>query len=101
VDILSETIAAIRTGNPTSGLFVRHAPWGRAYPVVPGAGFHVVLQGSCHAVPSGGEPIALGVGDVLFMPRGRAFRRSAARRPRGRMVTADSWPSSKLPLASL
>ncbi|BEK99628.1 AraC family transcriptional regulator [Nocardia seriolae] len=70
MDILSEAIAAIRTGTPASGLFVRHAPWGRHYPKVPGAGFHVVLQGSCWAVPPAGEPIALGVGDVLFMPRG-------------------------------
>ncbi|MGW4089861.1 AraC family transcriptional regulator [Nocardia sp. NPDC004750] len=70
MDILSEAIAAIRTGSPTSGLFIRHAPWGRRYPVVPGAGFHVVLQGSCWVVPPDGEPIALGVGDVLFMPRG-------------------------------
>lgn len=70
MDILSETIAAIRTGNPASGLFVRHAPWGRRYPVVPGAGFHVVLQGSCWLVPPRGEPMALGVGDVVFMPRG-------------------------------
>ncbi|NEW47883.1 cupin domain-containing protein, partial [Nocardia cyriacigeorgica] len=70
MDILSDTIAAIRTGSPTSGMFARHAPWGRRYPVVPGAGFHVVLQGSCLAVPPGSEPIALGAGDVLFMPRG-------------------------------
>ncbi|WP_039794796.1 AraC family transcriptional regulator [Nocardia araoensis] len=70
MDILSEAIAAIRTGSPTSGLFIRHAPWGRRYPVVPGAGFHVVLQGSCWVVPPDGEPMALGAGDVLFMPRG-------------------------------
>ncbi|MEV0763987.1 AraC family transcriptional regulator [Nocardia sp. NPDC050435] len=70
MDILSETIAAIRTGHPASGMFVRHAPWGRRYPVVPGAGFHVVLQGSCQLIPPGGEPLALGVGDVVFMPRG-------------------------------
>ncbi|MEU1963755.1 AraC family transcriptional regulator [Nocardia sp. NPDC019304] len=70
MDILSEAIAAIRTGSPASGLFIRHAPWGRRYPVVPGAGFHVVLQGSCWVVPPDGEPMALGVGDVLFMPRG-------------------------------
>ncbi|MFJ4656517.1 AraC family transcriptional regulator [Nocardia sp. NPDC088792] len=70
MDILSEAITAIRTGNPASGMFVRHAPWGRRYPVVPGAGFHVVLQGSCWSVPPQGEPLALGVGDVLFMPRG-------------------------------
>ncbi|MFE5289474.1 AraC family transcriptional regulator [Nocardia sp. NPDC056611] len=70
MDLLSEAISAIRTGHPTSGMFVRHAPWGRAYPVVPGSGFHVVLQGSCWLVPPGGEPMALGVGDVIFMPRG-------------------------------
>ncbi|MGW4242656.1 AraC family transcriptional regulator [Nocardia sp. NPDC004722] len=70
MDILSETIAAIRTGSPASGLFTRHAPWGRRYPKVPGAGFHVVLQGSCWVLTSGGEPIALGAGDVLLMPRG-------------------------------
>ncbi|MEU1429574.1 AraC family transcriptional regulator [Nocardia sp. NPDC005746] len=70
MDILSETIAAIRTGNPASGLFIRHAPWGRRYPKVPGAGFHVMLQGSCWVLPPDGEPIAMGAGDVLFMPRG-------------------------------
>ncbi|MFI1914406.1 AraC family transcriptional regulator [Nocardia sp. NPDC020380] len=70
MDILSETIAAIRTGNPTSGMFVRRAPWGRRYPVVPGGGFHVILHGSCWLLPPGGEAVALGVGDVLLMPRG-------------------------------
>lgn len=71
VDILSDTVSAIRTGNPTSGMFVRHAPWGRAYPVVPSVGLHVVLEGSCWVVPgTPGEPFAMGVGDVLLMPRG-------------------------------
>lgn len=68
--MLSSTIAAIRTGSPSSGLFVRHAPWGRRYPVVPGAGFHVVLDGSCWLLPPDGSPIALAAGDVVFMPRG-------------------------------
>lgn len=68
--MLSSTIAAIRTGSPSSGLFVRHAPWGRHYPVVPGAGFHVVLDGSCWLLPPDGSPIALAAGDVVFMPRG-------------------------------
>lgn len=70
MDILSSTIAAIRTGSPSSGLFVRHAPWGRRYPVVPGAGFHVVLGGSCWLLPPEGPPVALAAGDVVFMPRG-------------------------------
>jgi AraC-like DNA-binding protein len=70
VDILSSTIATIRTGSPSSGLFVRHAPWGRRYPLVPGAGFHVVLDGSCWLLPPDGAPVALAAGDVVFMPRG-------------------------------
>lgn len=70
VDILSETIAAIRTATVTSGMFIRHAPWGRSYPLMPGAGFHVVLQGSCWVRTPAGESIALGPGDVLLMPRG-------------------------------
>lgn len=70
VDILSDAVTAIRTGSPTSGMFIRHAPWGRRYPVVPGAGFHVILQGSCWLLPPDGPPLAMGVGDVLFMPRG-------------------------------
>ncbi|ONM47638.1 AraC family transcriptional regulator [Nocardia donostiensis] len=70
MDILSDAISAIRTNSPSSGLFIRHAPWGRHYPVVPGAGFHVVLQGSCWLRPPDGDAIALGVGDVVFMPRG-------------------------------
>ncbi|MEV5646752.1 AraC family transcriptional regulator [Nocardia sp. NPDC052254] len=70
MDVLSETIAAIRTGDPTSGLFVRHAPWGRAYPVVPGTGFHVVLHGSCWLIPPAGDPIDLRAGDVVLMPHG-------------------------------
>jgi AraC-like DNA-binding protein len=40
------------------------------YPVVPGAGFHVVLGGSCWLLPPAGAPIALAAGDVVLMPRG-------------------------------
>lgn len=70
VDVLSDVLAAIRTGAPASGMFQRHAPWGRRYPRVEGAGFHVVLEGACHLIRPGAEPVALGVGDVVFMPRG-------------------------------
>nr|WP_233429772.1 MULTISPECIES: AraC family transcriptional regulator [Nocardia] len=69
---MSETVAAVRTGTPASGLFVRHAPWGRRYPLVPGAGFHIVLQGECCLLAPDSEPVTMGPGDVLFMPRGAA-----------------------------
>jgi AraC-like DNA-binding protein len=39
---------------------------------VPSAGFHIVLQGTCWLLSSQGEPIALGPGDVAFLPRGSA-----------------------------
>lgn len=46
-------------------------PWGQRFPPADGAGFQVILQGSCWLLPhGGGSPIALGVGDVLFLPRG-------------------------------
>ncbi|MGS2805867.1 AraC family transcriptional regulator [Nocardia sp. MW-W600-9] len=72
MDLLSDVLATARTGSPASGLFVRHAPWGRAYPRIDGAGFHVVLQGSCWLTRPDADPIALGTGDAVFMPRGVA-----------------------------
>ncbi|MEV6065703.1 AraC family transcriptional regulator [Nocardia sp. NPDC052001] len=72
MDVLSAALATARTGSPASGLFVRHAPWGRAYPRIESAGFHIVLQGSCWLTRSDADPIALGAGDVVFMPRGIA-----------------------------
>ncbi|GGN77583.1 AraC family transcriptional regulator [Nocardia rhizosphaerihabitans] len=72
MDLLSDVLATARTGRPASGMFVRHAPWGRAYPRIDGAGFHVVLQGSCWLTRPDAEPIALGAGDAVFMPRGVA-----------------------------
>lgn len=70
MDVLSDVLATIRTGRPVSGMFQRHAPWGRRYPRIESAGFHIVLQGGCVLLREGAEPIPLGVGDVAFMPRG-------------------------------
>ncbi len=50
----------------------RSAPFAQRFPAVPSAGFHIVLQGTCWLLPSQGEPIALGPGDVAFLPRGSA-----------------------------
>jgi AraC-like DNA-binding protein len=72
VDVLSDIIAVMRTGEPRSALVQRHAPWGQRYAPVPGAGFLVVLQGSCWLIPLDSEPIALSTGDVVFLPHGGA-----------------------------
>ncbi|MEQ7126608.1 AraC family transcriptional regulator [Actinopolymorpha sp. B11F2] len=70
MDVLSHVITAMRTGQPRSFLVECRAPWGRSYQAVPGAGFHVILQGSAWLLPEDGDPVALGVGDVVFMPQG-------------------------------
>lgn len=70
MDVLSSVIAAMRAGQPRSYQIEAYAPWGRGYAEVPGAGFHIVLQGSCWLLPSDGEPIHLTMGDVVLMPHG-------------------------------
>jgi AraC-like DNA-binding protein len=69
MDVLSDAIAAMRTGRPHATRNSMRAPWSRRFPPQQGAGFHVILQGSCTLLPARGEPIALGPGDVVFLPR--------------------------------
>lgn len=70
MDVLSQAITAMRTGQPTSYRAECHAPWGRRFPSTKGAGFHVVLQGSCWLLGPD-APVALSVGDVVFFASGR------------------------------
>jgi AraC-like DNA-binding protein len=70
MDVLSDAIAAMRLGRPHAARTQLHAPWGLRFPPGEGAGFHVVLQGSCWLIPPDGTPVALGPGDVVFLPHG-------------------------------
>ncbi|MEV4758818.1 AraC family transcriptional regulator [Micromonospora sp. NPDC049559] len=72
MDVLSDAVTAMRTGRPHSSLVRRPSSFGRRFPAFDGAGFHVVLQGSCWLLPADAAPIALNVGDVAFLPRGGA-----------------------------
>lgn len=72
MDVLSDAVTAMRTGQPHSGRVRRPAPFGTRHPSVAAAGFHIVLQGSCWLFPPDGAPIALGVGDIAFLPHGAA-----------------------------
>lgn len=71
VDVLSDAIMAMRTGVPHSSRTLLSAPWGLRFAPSDGAGFHVILLGSCWLLPPGRKPIALGPGDVVFLPHGR------------------------------
>ncbi|MEV7519253.1 AraC family transcriptional regulator [Streptomyces sp. NPDC091371] len=77
MDVLSDVIALMRTGEPTSALVRWHAPWGQMFPAVPGsAGVQVVLSGSCLLVadaPASPVRLRLNAGDVLFLPHGHGY----------------------------
>lgn len=73
MDVLSDVLVAMRTGNPTAARTSSHAPWGVRFPRGKAAGCHVVLAGSCWLISSHGEPLPLGVGDVLFTPHGDGY----------------------------
>ena len=91
MDVLSDAVTAMRTGQPHSGRVCRPAPFGMRNPPVAGAGFHIVLQGSCWLFPPDGAPIALGVGDVAFLPHGAAH--GLADSPSTPLVDAATSPA--------
>ncbi|MBD0694897.1 AraC family transcriptional regulator [Streptomyces sp. CBMA123] len=71
MDILTEALASMRTARPASVRTDGRAPWALRLPPVAGAGFHVVLYGTCWLVPVdpaiGGGPVPLSPGDVIFL----------------------------------
>ncbi|HEY9368380.1 AraC family transcriptional regulator [Streptomyces sp.] len=71
MDVLSDAIAAMRTGRPHSSRTRARGAWGMRFPPSGGAGFHVVLQGTSWLLPPGdAEPVRLGPGDVVFDAHG-------------------------------
>lgn len=97
MDVLSDAIAAMRTGRPHSSRTVRFAPWGIRFPASKGAGFHVVLQGTAWLLPPDGtDPVRLGPGDVVLLAHGTGH--GLADRPDTPLVDAlppadGSWPT--------
>ncbi|MEU8898774.1 AraC family transcriptional regulator [Nocardia sp. NPDC048505] len=73
MDVLSDSLAAMRTGQPRSARTEARAPWGLRFRAVTGTTFHVVTQGTCWLL-SGRDtaPLALGPGDVVFLRTGSA-----------------------------
>jgi AraC-like DNA-binding protein len=70
MDVLSDAIGVMRTGRPHSAEIRKHAPWAVRAEPFSGAGFHVVLEGTCWLIPPHGDPIGLSVGDVVCLPHG-------------------------------
>lgn len=91
MDVLSSVVETMRTGTPTSYRVRFEPPFGRSYPVQPGAGFHVVLQGSCWLRPYKSDPVQLNVGDVVLLPHG--YEHGLSSTPDGELILEDSQPS--------
>jgi AraC-like DNA-binding protein len=73
MDVLTDAITVMRTGRPHSAR-TEHGGgrWAVRHPPFAGAGFHVVLGGSCRLSTDDGTPAGLGAGDVVFLPHGSA-----------------------------
>ncbi|MCO1580752.1 AraC family transcriptional regulator [Crossiella sp. SN42] len=72
MDVLSDAIAAMRSGRPYSALTEATGPWTRHFPDFAGARLHVVLSGAITVVLPGREPVVLGPGEAVVLPGGAA-----------------------------
>jgi AraC-like DNA-binding protein len=72
VDVLSDAIAVMRTGAPSSNRLRLGSPWCYRFAPYDGAGFHVLLRGTGWLIPDHAEPTPLGTGDVVLVPHGVA-----------------------------
>ncbi|MFC4499382.1 MULTISPECIES: AraC family transcriptional regulator [Streptomyces] len=70
MDVVSDAISAVRLGHPSSNRVRTSGSWCARLDPYDGAGFHVVLKGSCWLLPDGGAPVSLGVGDAVLLPHG-------------------------------
>ncbi|WP_327322810.1 AraC family transcriptional regulator [Streptomyces sp. NBC_01210] len=96
MDVLSDAIAAMRTGRPHSSRTRKHAPWGGRFPSTEGAGFHVVLKGSAWLLPrDDAEPVRLGAGDVVFLAHG--YRHSLVDHPGSPVEDVELEPDGSWP----
>jgi AraC-like DNA-binding protein len=81
MDVLSDAIAAMRTGRPSSNRARVDSPWAYRFDAYDGAGFHVLLRGNGWVTPIGSAPIALTAGDVVLLPYGSAHLLSGTENP--------------------
>ncbi|AYG82127.1 RCS-specific HTH-type transcriptional activator RclR [Streptomyces hundungensis] len=70
MDLLSDAIVAVRVGRPSSTRLRVGGRWCARLDPYEGAGFHVVLEGSCWMLTEGGAAIALNTGDAVLLPHG-------------------------------
>ncbi|SEC87357.1 AraC family transcriptional regulator [Streptomyces sp. TLI_105] len=100
MDVVSDAIAAVRVGRPSSDRVRVGGRWCARFDPYDGAGFHVVLRGGCWLLPDGGEPVALGAGDAVLLPHGTGHVIADAPADAAtvaRAVPFDRWADGSLP----
>ncbi|WP_354641303.1 AraC family transcriptional regulator [Kitasatospora camelliae] len=70
MDILTEAVAFMRSDTPRTARTECRAPWGLRFNEAAGAGFHIVMSGSCWLIRPDGSTIPLAAGDVVFLRSG-------------------------------
>lgn len=71
-DVVGDVLGVLRLGRATASRTAHRAPWNLSFGAQSGAGFHVVLSGSCVLEMPDQEPTTLGPGDLVFLPQGHA-----------------------------
>nr|BEK63764.1 AraC family transcriptional regulator [Kitasatospora purpeofusca] len=94
MDVVSDAIAAVRIGRPSSNRLRVGGAWSARIPAYEGAGFHVVLEGGCWLLPDGGGPVRLGAGDAVLLPHGTGHVLASA--PLDRDAAALAVPIERL-----
>ncbi|MFF8380764.1 AraC family transcriptional regulator [Streptomyces sp. NPDC015661] len=100
MDVVSDAISTVRAGRPSSDRVRVGGRWCARLDPYDGAGFHVVLRGSCWLLPDGGEPVALGAGDAVLLPHGTGHVIADAPADAERVARAvpfDRWADGSLP----
>lgn len=90
MDVVSDVISAMRMGKPHSARTEWRAPWAVRHEPFAGAGFHLVIEGTCWLTPPDGTRVELRAGDVAFLPHGSAHSLT------GDPTTSDDVPPSPL-----
>lgn len=88
MDVVSDAISAVRVGRPSSNRVRVAGTWCSRFDAYDGAGFHVVLEGSCWLQPDSGSAVSLGTGDVVLLPHGAGHVLADAPADRGTIEKA-------------
>lgn len=70
MDVFSDVVSTMRVGRAKFTRTRRSGSWGNRFGPYPGAGFHVLLHGSCWLITADEAPMPLHAGDVVFLPHG-------------------------------